>query len=68
MIFNSPDYHKVYYGDKYLVTGHVPTSSINADKSNNIYRKNNHIAIDCGVPDGGPLAVIRLDDGEEFYI
>ena len=33
-----------------------------------IYRKNNHIAIDCGACfPGGRLAAICLDTGEEFY-
>ena len=33
-----------------------------------IYKKNHHIAIDCGsfIP-GGRLAAICLDTGEEFY-
>ena len=33
-----------------------------------MYRKNNHIDIDCGayLP-GGRLAAICLDTGEEFY-
>ena len=33
-----------------------------------IYKKNNHIAVDCGAVFGFPLACIRLDDMKEFYV
>lgn len=37
-------------------------------KPGSIYRKNNHIAVDCGASfHGGRLAAICLDTGEEFY-
>ena len=69
LIWAKTDYDKVYFKDKILVTGHMPVSEIlsheNADK---IYIKNNHIAIDLGCGFGGKLAVMRLDDGAEFYV
>jgi serine/threonine protein phosphatase 1 len=61
---------KTYFPDKYVVTGHTPTQMIEQNpKPGFIYRKNNHIAIDCGAnfPDGR-LAAICLDTGEEYYI
>lgn len=65
-IFGRTDYTKVYFNDKILVTGHTPTRLIsNNDK---IYKENNHIAIDCGCGFGGKLGILRLDDGEEFYV
>ena len=56
--------------DTYVVTGHTPTQHIAGNpKPGYIYRKNNHIAIDCGASlPGGRLAAICLDTGEEFYV
>lgn len=60
------DYDKIYFHDKILVTGHTPTRVMcNEDK---IYKKNNHIAIDCACVFGGKLGIIRLDDQKEFYV
>lgn len=69
LIFTAPNYDKVYYEDKYLVTGHLPTRRI-ADNPNpdRIYRKNHHIAIDCGSGWGGALGCVCLDTLETFYI
>lgn len=55
--------------DKYVITGHTPTQAIrNNPNPGYIYRRNNHIAIDCGATyPGGRLAAICLDTGEEYY-
>ena len=66
-LFSSPEYDKVYFLDKILVTGHTPTGLIETASAGRIYRKNNHIAIDCGAVFGNPLGCICLDTGEEFY-
>ncbi len=69
MVFRVPDYSKVYYPDKYLVTGHLPTAAIKDNPApGRVYRANRHIAIDCGCTFGGSLAAICLETGEEFYI
>ena len=69
LIFESPDYDEVYFPDKYLVTGHLPTFAVGGGEYNGkIYRMNNHIAIDCGCSIGGRLGAICLDSGEEFYV
>ena len=69
LIFDLPDFGRVYYPDKYLVTGHRPTFAIDGNPSpGKIYRANNHIAIDCGCGFGGALGCIRLDDGREYYV
>lgn len=63
------DYDIQYYDDAYVVTGHTPTQLIkNNPKPGYIYKKLNHIAVDCGctIP-GGRLAAICLDTEEEFY-
>lgn len=69
MIFTRPNYEKVYYPNKYLVSGHTPTPLIDENcKDGSIYFKNNHIAIDCGSVFGGRLGVICLDTFETFYV
>ena len=68
LIFQSPDYEMTYFEDRYLVTGHLPTMAIEGNmKPNRIYRKNNHIAIDCGAGFDGCVGCICLDTMEEFY-
>lgn len=68
MIWDRCDYERQYYPDKYLVTGHTPTYNIDKAYKGKIYRKNNHIAIDCGAVYGGRLGCICLDTLEEFYV
>lgn len=68
MLYTVTDYHRVYFPDKYLVTGHIPTCTISPIYDGQIYIKNNHIALDCGAGHGKPLGCIRLDDMETFYV
>ena len=68
LISESPDYGKVYFEDKILVTGHKPTVEINPGYKGKIFALNNHIAIDCGAAYGLPLGCLRLDDMREFYV
>lgn len=70
IVWTRPDYEKPYFDDIYVITGHTPTQYIEANEHPGyIYRKHNHIAIDCGAchPDGR-LSAICLETGEEFYI
>ncbi len=67
-IVGEPDYEKQYCDDKYIVTGHTPTGFIDPKYKGKIYKKNNHIAIDCGAVFGNPLGCICLDTLEEFYV
>ena len=66
-LFGSPEYDKVYFPDKILVTGHTPTGLIEEASAGRIWKRNNHIAVDCGAVFGGPLGCICLDTGEEYY-
>lgn len=59
------DYSKPCFADKFLISGHEPTRNIHG--KDEIYRAHNHIAIDCGAGWGGPLAVLCLETGKEFY-
>ena len=68
LIFKAPDYDRIYFLDKYLVTGHLPTKVIEGNpRLNKIFRKNNHIAIDCAAGYDGCVGCICLDTFEEFY-
>jgi serine/threonine protein phosphatase 1 len=68
LIFEAPDYDRIYFPDKYLVTGHLPTKVIEGNpRPNKIFRKNNHIAIDCAAGYDGCVGCICLDTFEEFY-
>ena len=69
LVWTRADYERQYYEDTYVVSGHTPTQLIEENPNpGHIYRKNNHIAIDCGAcfPDGR-LACICLDTGQEYY-
>ncbi len=69
LIWVRADYDEQYFEDTFVITGHTPTQSIEDNpRPGYIYRKNNHIAIDCGATfPGGRLAAICLETGEEFY-
>ncbi len=62
-----PEYEKQYFDDCYVVTGHTPTGFIEKSASGRIWKKNHHIAIDCGAVFGNPLGCLCLDTLEEFY-
>ncbi len=66
-VFAQADYTKVYFKNKYLITGHTPTVAINQKLMGKVYSKNGHIAIDCGAAYGGRLAAICLDALKLYY-
>lgn len=66
-VFAKTDYGKLYFKNKYLVTGHTPTVAINEKYMGKVYSKNGHIAIDCGAAYGGKLAAICLDKLKVYY-
>lgn len=69
LIWTRADYGVRYFEYTYVITGHTPTQTIKDNPHPGyIYRKNNHIAIDCGANyPGGRLAALCLDTGEEYY-
>lgn len=69
LIWTRTDYDVQYFEDTYVITGHTPTQMIKDNPDPGfIFRRNNHIAIDCGASyPGGRLAAICLDTGEEYY-
>lgn len=67
ILFTAPDYSKVYFEDKVLVTSRELTSSIKDNPvPDRIYKGNNHIAINCG--SGKSLAAVCLDNEEGIYL
>lgn len=70
LVWERADYGRVYYEDKYVVTGHTPTMMIKENpRPGYIYQGNRHIAIDCGCSfPNGRLGCLRLEDMEEFYV
>ena len=69
LILGRPDYDRAYFPGKYLVTGHMPTRNIPGNpEPDRIFKRNRHIAIDCGCAFGGPLGAICLDTGKEIYV
>ena len=52
----------VYFADKTLIVGHVPTASGRIERGEGV------IAIDCGAYFGGRLGCLCLETGEEFYV
>ena len=68
LLFKSPNYQKIYFKDKYLVTGHTPTISIDLNQKGNILEMNRHIAIDCGCVYGMNLGIFCLDNFKKYYV
>lgn len=65
-IMGEPDYEEVYFS--VIITGHTPTGLIDKNSKGKIWKKNNHIAIDCGVVFGFGLGCLCLDTMEEVYV
>ncbi|HZK39235.1 MAG TPA: metallophosphoesterase [Clostridia bacterium] len=66
LLFESPDYSKVYFEDRILVTAHTPTNLIEGGKKGEVYKAHNHRVINLGT--NKKIAAVRLDDGEEFFV
>lgn len=67
LIFTRAEYDTVYSDSYILVTGHTPTFLIDQKCDGKIYRKNRHIAVDCGCVYGKRLGVYCFDTGECIY-
>lgn len=67
LLFGPHDYDITHYEDTTIIVGHVPTRFIHGATPDEILRRNDTIAIDCGCGFGGQLGVLCLDTDEEFY-
>lgn len=67
LLFGPHDYDETHYEDTIVIVGHVPTRFIHGATPDEILRRNDTIAIDCGCGFGGQLGVLCLDMDEEFY-
>ena len=68
LTFGKHDYTIKHFNDIIIITGHIPTFNIDEGSRGKIYRKNNNIAIDCGMGSGEKLGCLCLDTNKEFYI
>lgn len=70
LIWDRAEYDIQYFEDTYVVTGHTPTQGIMENlRPGYVYKKNHHIAIDCGCNRrNGRLAAVCLDTGREYYV
>ena len=68
-VWERADYEITYFNDTVLISGHTPTQYIeNNQKPGYVYKKNNHMAIDCGsYIKNGRIAAVCLETKEEFY-
>lgn len=67
-VYADTDYNRIYFPDKYLVTGHTPTALIDRSLTGKVYSKKRHLAIDCGCGYGGRLSAVCLDKLKVYYI
>lgn len=67
-VWGRPEYDREYSDNLIIVTGHTPTGLIDPKYNGRIYRRNGHIAVDCGVAFGNPLGCICLNTMDEFYV
>ena len=68
LVWERPDYDMVYFPNKYIISGHTPTTLIDRSMRGKIIHLNNHILIDCGCVFGITLGCLCLNTMEEFYI
>lgn len=63
-------FHQGYLGEKKVVFGHTPTSSLHQDPDNNhvFYGSNNIIGIDGGAVFGGQLNALDLTNDVVYYV
>ncbi len=67
-VYADTDYDRIYFADKYLVTGHTPTALIDRSLTGKVYSKKRHLAIDCGCGYGGRLSAVCLDKLKVYYV
>ncbi len=67
LLYGPNDYTKSYYGKSVLVTGHVPTFRIGEAWRGRVFHGPRQLGINCGAVEGGRLAMVCLETGEEFY-
>ena len=67
LLYGPNDYTRSFYGKSVLVTGHVPTNRIGEAWRGRVFHGPRQLGINCGAAEGGRLAMVCLDTGEEFY-
>ena len=67
-VLEKADYKKVYYSDKFLVTGHTPTAIIEGSKGNGVFSAKRHLAINTIEITDGKLTAVCLDTMKVYYV
>ncbi len=67
-ISEAQDVDREYFEGVTLISGHVPTYTIDGAQHGRIYKGEYGYAIDCGAAYGEALGCMRLEDGKKFYI
>ena len=67
-IWTRMDYDRAYYTDRLLITGHTPTLFIDPACRGRMFKRNNHIVVDCGAVYTGVLGALCLETLEEYYV
>lgn len=62
------DYGKVYFKNKFLVTGHTPTAEIIGGKDGKVFSSKRHLALDSAETADGKLAAVCLDTMKVYYV
>lgn len=68
LLWARPTLDDVYFENAMTVFGHTPTIAFGPDHKGKILRTRTWVDIDVGVSFGNPIALLRLDDMQEFYL
>lgn len=66
-VLQPADYSKVYFPDKFLVTASVSTENIPGGKPGKVFSAKRHLALNCGIKNGGRLSAVCLDTMKVYY-
>lgn len=67
-VLENADYTKIYFKDKFLITGGTPTYEIAGGKSGKIFSAKRHLAVNCSSPNDGKVASVCLDTMKVYYV
>lgn len=66
-VLQAADYSKVYFPDKFLITAAVSTENISGGTPGKVFSAKRHLALNCGIKNGGRLSAVCLDTMKVYY-
>lgn len=66
-VMQPADYSRAYYSNKFLITGAVSTEKIPGAAAGKVYSGKKHLALNCGIKNGGRLSAVCLDTMKVYY-